>query len=171
MVMAHKEDNCIISLTRETWCQRVMLSPNVLKTSAAICDQMCRFQQQRAPKSCLKLTQIPYMYSLSHSWTGTQTQTHIPSYSDTFTVLHSKQRANMHSLQRVEVICWSLTTTTGRLPHTHTEQRRPKSPRPKRRSKRLAVRIQRIERKKQGRERGPGGEEEGYRTNQSEKKP
>lgn len=53
------------------------------------------------------------------------------NYSDTFTGLHSKKRANTHSLQRGEVIDWLLTTTT-----THTAMNTPNNnPPPKCRGK------------------------------------
>lgn len=116
------------------------------------------------------------MYSLSHSWTHTNTRTRTHSnYSDTFTGLHSKQRANTHSLQRGEVICWFLTTTTT---HTHTQSNTHQitSPNPKTPTHVLRgnpTRCQNTTDRKK--ERGEGiregreGRKRGYRTNLSEK--
>ena len=118
------------------------------------------------------------MYSLSHSWTHTYTRTH-SNYSDTFTGLHSKQRANTHSLQRGEVICWFLTTTTTHThthTHTHTVKHTPNNiPQPQNphtRTERQPDSVPEYDRQK---ERGEGiregweGRKRGYRTNLSEK--
>ena len=124
------------------------------------------------------------MYSLSHSWTHTNKRTCTHSnYSDTFTGLHSKQRANTHSLQRGEVICWFLTTTTTRThthththSHTHTHTRQITSPNTKTPTHVLRGNPTRCQNTTdREKERGEGiregreGRKRGYKTNLSEK--